>query len=163
MHRMIIEALSACAGLGIAIAVWRFHARAIRSASSDRCQPAVLLILDMLTDGRDWRFDRYRANHPTGASVWVGNGPGSAGLSLTGASWPNGSSAVGNIATSARERKALYLAAIKLREAKVSDTARCETAAWAARVSEYADRIVERNGGDPGVGRGAQDPRGIAA
>lgn len=160
---MIIEALSACAGLGVAIAVWRFHPRANRSAPSDRCQPAVLLLLDMLTDGRDWRIDRYRADHPTGASVWVGNGPDSAGLSLTGQSWPNGSGKAGNIATTARERKALYEAAIKLREAKVVDAARAETAAWAARVSEYADRIVERNGGDPGVGRGAQDPRGIAA
>jgi len=141
MIEIIVIVIGFCILSGL---IWKLHPRSI--AETPGYSPTVILVLDMLNDGRDWAVDKYRATHPTGASIWIANTPDTAGLSLDGAAWPDRSGRPGNVVTTKAERKALFAAAKALREKRQSDSLAEATAEWAGRVKRYADNVVNIRG-----------------
>lgn len=130
----------------IAGAVWKFHPRYPAAATDPTYSATVTLVLEMLKDGQGWEVDKYRATHPTGASIWIANSPEYAEMSLTGPVWPKTSSRANYVSTTKQERKALYDAAKALLDrAQAAEIAR-STADWAGRVTQYADNVVNIRG-----------------
>jgi hypothetical protein len=143
----IIYAILVVAGLvGVSAAIWVLHPRLPVPANAPVYSPAVSLVLDMLADGRDWNIGRCRANHPTGASIWVANKPESSGLSFDGDAYPDNLEMGSNITTTKQERLALRKAVEALSDRRQAEQFAADTAAWAGRVEQYADNVVNIRG-----------------
>ena len=142
----MIEIIAILSGLALmAPAIWMLR-RSPRVKTAPEYSPTVSLVLDMLSNGRDWKVDSFRASHSTGASIWIANSPASSGLSLDGDAWPHTSGRVGNVSTTEAERKALFAAAKALGERRQAEQFAEATVEWAERVKHYADNVVNIRG-----------------
>jgi hypothetical protein len=130
----------------LALVIWNWHPRRPVTIAEPAYSETVTLVLEMLKDGRGWVVDKYRATHPTGASIWIANDPSDAALALVGPVWPASSDRANAVTTTKHERRALFAAAKALLDRRQAAEIERATSEWAGRVTEYADNVVNIRG-----------------